>query len=74
MNLFVCFKFIYFWLCWVFVAVSGISLVAVSGGYSSLRFAGFSLRWLLRQDVKQCRHQAEKKSMCKGPEVGARHV
>ena len=39
--------FIYFWLCWVYVAVPGLSLVAVSGGYSSLRCAGFSLRWLL---------------------------
>ena len=26
--------FIYFWLLWVFVAVRGLSLVAVSGGYS----------------------------------------
>ena len=26
--------FIYFWLRWVFVAVRGLSLVAVSGGYS----------------------------------------
>ena len=24
----------YFWLCWVFVAARGLSLVAVSGGYS----------------------------------------
>ena len=24
-------KFIYFWLCWVFVAARGLSLVAVSG-------------------------------------------
>ena len=39
--------FFYFWLCWVFVAVCGLSLVAASGGYSSLRCAGFSLRWLL---------------------------
>ena len=39
--------FIYFWLRWVFVAVRRLSLVAVSGGYSSLRCAGFSLRWLL---------------------------
>ena len=38
--------FIYFWLCWVFVAVCGLSLVAVSGGYSSLQCMGFSLRWL----------------------------
>ena len=38
---------IYFWLCWVFVAAHGLSLVVVSGGYSSLRCAGFSLRWLL---------------------------
>ena len=36
-----------FWLCWVFVAVCGLSLVAANGGYSSLWCAGFSLRWLL---------------------------
>uniref|UniRef100_A0A8C6BCQ0 Hyaluronidase n=1 Tax=Monodon monoceros TaxID=40151 RepID=A0A8C6BCQ0_MONMO len=36
-----------FWLCWVFVAAHGLSLVAESGGYPSLRYAGFSLRWLL---------------------------
>ena len=35
--------FIYFWLCWVFVSVQGLSLVAVSGGHSSLRCAGLSL-------------------------------
>ena len=28
--------FIYFWLRWVFVAVHGLSLVAASGGYSSV--------------------------------------
>ena len=39
--------FIYFWLRWVFIAVCGLSLVAVSGGYSSLWCTGFSLRWLL---------------------------
>ena len=39
--------FIYFWLRWVFVAVRGLSLVVVSGGYFSLRCTGFSLRWLL---------------------------
>ena len=39
--------FIYFWLHWVFVAVRGLSLVAASGGYSSLRCTGFSLQWLL---------------------------
>ena len=38
--------FIYFWLRWVFVAVHGLSFVA-SGGYSSLRCARFSWRWLL---------------------------
>ena len=36
--------FIYFWLRWVFVAARGLSLVAVSGGYSSLRCMGFSLQ------------------------------
>ena len=41
------FLFIYFWLRCVFVAVRGLSLVVASGGYSSLRCAGFSLWWLL---------------------------
>ena len=43
-------KFIYFsycWLCWVFAAAHRLSLVAASGGYSSLQCAGFSLRGLL---------------------------
>ena len=40
-------KFIYFWLCWVFIAACGVSLVAVSGGYSLLRCMAFSLWWLL---------------------------
>ena len=35
--------FIYFWLCWVFVSVRGLSLVAASGGRSSWRCAGLSL-------------------------------
>ena len=39
--------FIYFWLCWVFVAARGLSLVGASGGYSSLWCTGFSLQWLL---------------------------
>ena len=46
---FVCFiyLFIYFWLCWVFVSVRGLSLVAASGGHSSSRCAGLSLSWPL---------------------------
>ena len=39
--------FPFFWLHWVFVAASRLSLVAASRGYSLLRRAGFSLRWLL---------------------------
>ena len=39
--------FIHFWLRWVFIAARRLSLVAASRGYSSLRCAGFSLRWLL---------------------------
>ena len=39
--------FIYFWLCWVSVAAHRFYLVVGSGGYSSLRCTGFSLRWLL---------------------------
>ena len=37
----------YFWLCWVFVTVQGLSLVAASGGHSSSRCAGLSLSWPL---------------------------
>ena len=40
-------SFIYFWLHWVFIAARGFSLVAASGGSSSLLCTGFSLRWLL---------------------------
>ena len=39
--------FIYFWLCWVFVSVQGLSLVVASGGHSSSRCAGLSLSWPL---------------------------
>ena len=41
---FICYLFvIYFWLCWVFVSVRGLSLVVASGGHSSSRCAGLSL-------------------------------
>ena len=51
-------KFIlfYFWLHWVFVAARGLSLVGVSGGYSSLWCVGFSLRWLLLVRSTGSRH------------------
>ena len=41
------FKLINLWLCWVFVSVRGLSLVAASGGHSSSRCAGLSLSWPL---------------------------
>ena len=41
------FNFLNFWLHWVSVVVRRLSLVAESGGCSSLWCAGFSLRWLL---------------------------
>ena len=48
--------FIYFWLCWVFVSVRGLPLVAVSGGHSSLRRVGLSLsRPLLLQSTSSRR-------------------
>ena len=37
--------FISVWLCWVFVAVRGLSLVVASRGYSLLWGAGFWLQW-----------------------------
>ena len=45
--LFIYYKFIYFWLRWVFVAARGLSLVVASRGYSWLQCVGFSLWWLL---------------------------
>ena len=33
----------YFWLCWIFISVRGLSLVVASGGHSSSRCAGLSL-------------------------------
>ena len=47
---------IYFWLCWVFVSVQGLSLVAASGGHSSARCAGLSLSrpLLLRSTGSRC--------------------
>ena len=48
--------FIYFWLCWVFASVRGLSPVAVSGGHSSSRCAGLSLSrpLLLRSTGSRC--------------------
>ena len=37
------FCFLFFWLCWVFVSVRGLSPVVASGGHSSSRCAGLSL-------------------------------
>ena len=50
------FYFIYFWLRWVFVAARRLSLVAASGGYSSLRCVGFLLWWLLLLRSTGSRH------------------
>ena len=51
--------FIYFWLCWVFVAASGLSLAGFhcgKRGYSLLRCVVFSLRWLLLLRSTGSRH------------------
>ena len=39
--------FIYFWLCWIFVSVRGLSPVVASGGHSSSGCTGLSLWQLL---------------------------
>ena len=39
--------FIYFWLCWVFVAARGLSLVPATAGYSLSQCMVLSLRWPL---------------------------
>ena len=48
--------FIYYWLCWVFVSVRGLSLFAVSRGHSSSRCTGLSLLQplLLRSTGSRC--------------------
>ena len=57
-DVFVCLfnKLIYFWLCWVFVSVRGLSPVAASGGHSSSRCAGLSLSWPLLLRSTGSRH------------------
>ena len=47
---------IYFWLHWVFLAACVLSLVAASGGYSSLHCVGFSLHWLFLLRSTGSRH------------------
>ena len=59
-----CRKFIYlfyFWLCWVFISVRGLSPVAASGGHSSSRCAGLSLS---RPLVAEHRLQTHRLSSC----------
>ena len=53
--LFIC-LFIYLWVCWVFVSVRGLSLVAASRGHSSSRCVGLSLSrpLLLRSTGSRC--------------------
>ena len=51
----------YFWLCWVFVSVRGLSLVAASGGHSSSRCAGLSPS---RPLVAEHRLQTRRLSSC----------
>ena len=50
------FIYLFLWLCWVFVSVRGLSLVAASGGHSSSRCTGLSLSWplLLRSTGSRC--------------------
>ena len=68
----VCFfkKFIYLWLCWVFVSVRGLSLVVASGGPSSSRCAGLSLSRPLLLRSTGSRH-AGSVIMAHGPSCSA---
>ena len=71
------FFFFNFWLRWVFVAARRLSLVAASGGHSSLWRAGFSLRWPLplqstgsrRRGLSSCGSQVPERrlSSCGAP-------
>ena len=61
-----CFCFVfyiyYFWLCWVFVSVRELSLVAASGGHSSSRCAG--LFTIAASLVAEHRLQTRRLSSC----------
>ena len=46
----------FFWLRWVFIAAHGPSLVAASGGHSSLQYTGFLLQWPLLLRSMGSRH------------------
>ena len=52
------FNFIYFWLCWIFLAVWGLSLVMAKWGYSLLWCVDFSTWWLLLMPITISRTQA----------------
>ena len=56
--LFICLFIYLFRLCWVFVAACRLSLVAAValGGYFLLRYADFSLQWLLLLRSMGSRH------------------
>ena len=49
----------FFWLCWVFIAASGLSLAVASRGYSLLKCTGFSFQWLLLLQSTDSREQAQ---------------
>ena len=59
-NLFI-YLFLFFWLCWVFVSVRGLSLVAASRGHSSPRCTGLSLS---RPLVAEHKLQTRRLSSC----------
>ena len=46
----------FFWLCWVFVSVRGLSLLVASWGHSSSWCAGLSLSWPLLLRSTGSRH------------------
>ena len=58
--------FFYFWLWCVFVAVCGLSLVAVRGGYFLLQCSGFSLQCLLLLYSTGSREQRAQKFVAHG--------
>ena len=54
--------YIYFWLCWVFISVRGLSPVAASGDHSSSRCAG--LFTIVASLVAEHRLQTRRLSSC----------
>lgn len=67
-------NFCSFFLCQVFVATCGLSLVAVNSGYSVFAVDSFSLRWLLLFQARALGHAGFSSRSTGAPQVRCVHL